>query len=61
MWVKQKVYHCSECSVCILDFDHHFLFFDACIGGHNIMLWYIVIFGFLALLLLTMILSMIAM
>lgn len=28
--------HCEDCQVCIIDYDHHCVFFSKCIGGGNI-------------------------
>jgi len=30
------MYHCSDCMICISDYDHHCVFFSKCIGGGNI-------------------------
>ena len=34
--VNDDAYHCSDCRVCIEDYDHHCVFFSKCIGGGNI-------------------------
>ena len=33
---KEDLYHCDDCDVCIVDCDHHCVFFSKCIGGGNI-------------------------
>ena len=31
--------HCDDCGVCIMELDHHCVFFDACIGKSNMMMF----------------------
>ena len=33
---KLPTYHCTDCEVCIENWDHHCVFFSKCIGGGNI-------------------------
>jgi hypothetical protein len=37
---KPGVRHCSECDVCVKDFDHHCPWTSKCIGGENKMRFY---------------------
>ena len=44
--VDAKVGHCDECGVCVMEIDHHCMFFDGCIGRNNMCLFGSVICGF---------------
>ena len=37
--------HCADCGVCVVDLDHHCVFFDGCIGQANIGLFAGVLIG----------------
>ena len=37
---KRLVKHCVFCGVCIVEVDHHCSYFDRCIGGSNLLLFY---------------------
>ena len=37
---KRLVKHCVFCGVCIVEIDHHCSYFDRCIGGSNLLLFY---------------------
>jgi hypothetical protein len=41
MVVPRDTKHCSECEVCIANHDHHCPWTSKCIGGGNIMQFYI--------------------
>ena len=45
-YVSDHVEHCYECGVCILDLDHHCVYFDGCIGKANMWLFMTVLGGF---------------
>ena len=55
-----KIDHCSDCDVCIIDLDHHCIFFDGCIAQKNDCLFGCVLLGFFAMLIYLMILAGIA-
>ena len=55
--MNHSVGHCGDCGVCILEMDHHCVFFDACIGKANMCLFGTVICGFFALLVFVIILA----
>jgi hypothetical protein len=39
--VKRGTHHCSECDVCVRDYDHHCPWTSKCIGGGNIIRFYV--------------------
>lgn len=55
--MQSRVSHCEDCDVCILDLDHHCVFFDRCIGGANMGLFSVVLCGFFALLIFCVVLA----
>eukprot|EP00347_Sterkiella_histriomuscorum_P020263 403338472 len=40
-----NTYHCEDCDVCIMNMDHHCMFFSKCIGGGNIIAFWASIIG----------------
>ena len=55
--MKEIVSHCSDCDVCILELDHHCVFFDRCIGDSNMNLFVCTICWFFLILIFTVILA----
>ena len=39
--VSKGTYHCSDCDVCIRDYDHHCPWTSKCIGGGNLCRFYV--------------------
>ncbi len=39
----QKAHHCEDCDVCISNYDHHCVWVGKCIGGRNLVLFYVFI------------------
>ncbi len=37
---KDKVDHCSECNVCVFDYDHHCNFSGKCVGRYTYIMFY---------------------
>ena len=35
----EAMLHCPECDVCIMDYDHHCIFFSKCVGKGNIIMF----------------------
>lgn len=41
----QRIEHCEECGVCVLYHDHHCIWSSKCIGGYNLLPFYLFIFS----------------
>jgi hypothetical protein len=39
--VKKGTHHCTDCDICVRDFDHHCPWTSKCIGGGNIIRFYV--------------------
>lgn len=39
--VKRNTQHCADCDVCVTEYDHHCPWTSKCIGGGNIVRFYI--------------------
>lgn len=50
---KEKTYHCDDCEICIIGYDHHCPWTSKCIGKGNLMCFYLfvsftmILFGYL--------------
>lgn len=55
-----KVTHCADCDVCIVEIDHHCVFFDGCIAKKNDCMFGCVLLGFFTILIYVMIFAAIA-
>jgi predicted amidophosphoribosyltransferase len=42
---EKKISHCSDCGLCVLEWDHHCPWCSKCIAGGNIFFFYVFLFA----------------